>query len=653
MEFEKLEIENFSSYYGKHSIDLKTSSDKPVVIIVGGSGEGKTSIFDALNWALYGRAYESVLLQQRRKRIGDYVNETALKESKDGVEMACSLYFSHEGNSYRVQQAVFAKQFEDKVEITDETYTLYEHEPSGNLSEVKYVESFLNEVLPNNVRDYFLFDGDRISELAQPGSSEEIRDGIYRVVDLELLQNGTKSLQEAAKKLRRQTRSVSSGESADIQEKLLQAYDLQETLKQKKTNIQEEMRSLDDLIEKADAKLGSLEETIALQNKKSILEINKKRNEEIFDETIGKLRSKTAIASISFVLNDINILKKVLDEKRQKGEIPSSISENLLRDILEVRKCICGTEFQEGDIVFKELTQRLDKELGKQKEGQNLLEFYFELDALSTEVKRSHRDLFSIEEKRRGIEARGMEIHKNLEAISKTLENHPKENVSELASLSNKYHADVERLKWELRDVSAKIDDKSQLILRLNEEREQVQQKLEVVRKAQLKDDLAQRAAQELEIIFEKFAEDSRKEVEELTRMEFKKFIPTAESLSVGINSEFHYDVKDQNGNSALQQLSNGQKQALSLAYITSIARVSEKNPPLVIDMPFGRLDEGVQDNIAKRLPEIASQIVLLVLPGSEWNEHTQAILDKKASHTYYLEFDKQNRQSSIVKKDN
>ena len=66
--------------------------------------------------------------------------------------------------------------------------------------------------------------------------------------------------------------------------------------------------------------------------------------------------------------------------------------------------------------------------------------------------------------------------------------------------------------------------------------------------------------------------------------------------------------------------------------------------------MPFGRLDEDVQDNIAQRLPDLASQVILLVLPGSEWNKHTQSILKKKASDIYTLEFDNKNRQTTITR---
>jgi DNA sulfur modification protein DndD len=107
MLFERIELINFASYYGEHSIDLETTKEKPVVVVIGGTGYGKTSIFDAINWALYGGEYERNLIQRRQRTIEDYVNQKALKEaSKKGepVEMSCTVYFEHEGFHYYIQR---------------------------------------------------------------------------------------------------------------------------------------------------------------------------------------------------------------------------------------------------------------------------------------------------------------------------------------------------------------------------------------------------------------------------------------------------------------------------------------------------------------------------------------------------------------------
>lgn len=652
MRFEKLILENFSSYHGKHVIEFNTNEQKPVTVIVGGSGFGKTSIFDAINWALYGSQYEPVLLSQSAKNITDYVNVTALKaaHTNDHVSMTCSLFFEHEGRHYRIEQEIVVKQSGERVLLKDRSSSLYEHTPSGNFDPVDYTESFLNEILPSNVRDYFLFNGDRINQLSLPGSSKEIRDGIYRVVDLELLQNGTDHLKEAAKKLRKNTKDVSVGEMADIQEKFSVAIEDLENLKKKLVDLAEDRRALEANIEIVEEKFRSYKDTIDLQAKKDRLNMTKEAKAAELKRSIVELRSVAAIASTQVILNDLEQLKKVLNEKRNKGEIPSSISENLLRELLEMRKCICGTEFTKSDPAYKELNRRLTQEIEKHNKGKDLNDLFYELNSTASNIKNARLKVVEIEKERALTEKTINTITRQIEEINEKLGNVPNEDIAKLAQKLKDLTENRDESKYKAQVAQEKIREKEKLIQDLGMQRDELAKQQEKVRGLLLRDELAQKAAEELEKIFAKFAEDSRHDVEKLTREEFQKFIPTARALSVGIDAEFHYDVKDQNGNPALQQLSNGQRQALSLAYITSISRVSEKNPPLVIDMPFGRLDKDVQDNIAARLPDLASQVILLMLPETEWNEHTKSMLKERTSNVYKLSFDAKKRQTTIGK---
>jgi DNA sulfur modification protein DndD len=653
MRFEKLMLENFSSYYGKHTIEFNTTEQKPVTIIVGGSGFGKTSIFDAINWALYGIQYEPTLLSQSEKNITDYVNETALKQAeraKEHVEMSCSLFFEHEGKHYRIEQEIVAKKTGDHISITDRDSSIYENTTSGNFEKITYTESFLNEILPSNVRDYFLFNGDRINKLSLPGSSKEIRDGIYRVVDLELLQNGTDHLKETAKKLRKNTKDVSVGEMADIQEQFSAAIEDVELLKKKLVDLAEDKRALDANIEIVEEKFRSYKGTIDLQtNKDRLKTILETKNSEL-KQSIVELRSVSAIASTQIVLDDIEELKKVLNEKRNKGEIPSSISENLLRELIDMKRCICGTEFTKTDSAYKELNRRLVQEIEKHSKGKDLNDLFYELNTTVSNIKSARINMIEIEKRRTNIEKVIANSERQINEIDEKLGDVPGEDIPKLGQRIKELTENLDENKYKALTTQEKIREKERRIQELSAQRDELAKQQEKVKGLLLRDELAQKAAEELEKIFTKFAEDSRHDVEKLTREEFQKFIPSARALSIGIDSEFHYDVKDQNENPALQQLSNGQKQALSLAYITSISRVSEKNPPLIIDMPFGRLDKDVQDNIANRLPDLASQVILLMLPETEWNDHTRSILKSRSSNVYILNFDAKKRQTTIGK---
>lgn len=237
-----------------------------------------------------------------------------------------------------------------------------------------------------------------------------------------------------------------------------------------------------------------------------------------------------------------------------------------------------------------------------------------------------------------------------IKQIDSELEKLPKEDVADLTSeVRERRNAQIS-IARKLQQTSDRIAQCQDEIKEYEKKREALGKKQEKVRRLQRRERLAQRAADELEEIYEAFAEDSRQAVEELTKQEFRQFVQSASAYQVALNEEYELQVLDSHGNRALQRLSMGQSQCLSLAFITAISRVSEKNPPLVIDMPFGRLDRDVHNEVSTRLPEITSQLILFLIPEIEWNEVTAENLQPKASHIYRLEFDKANRETTITK---
>ena len=57
MLLEKLSIENYGVYSGKNDFDLSTTPDRPVILVGGYNGAGKTTILESMMIALYGRDY--------------------------------------------------------------------------------------------------------------------------------------------------------------------------------------------------------------------------------------------------------------------------------------------------------------------------------------------------------------------------------------------------------------------------------------------------------------------------------------------------------------------------------------------------------------------------------------------------------------------
>ncbi len=91
----KLTMSAFGPYADKADIDFEQFEDKGLFLIAGDTGAGKTTIFDAVCFALYGTT------------SGSYRDTKNLRSeySKDEMKSFVEFSFSHQGKNYCVRRS--------------------------------------------------------------------------------------------------------------------------------------------------------------------------------------------------------------------------------------------------------------------------------------------------------------------------------------------------------------------------------------------------------------------------------------------------------------------------------------------------------------------------------------------------------------------
>lgn len=132
----KLIMQGFGPYVEKTELDFSKFEHKGLFLICGDTGAGKTMIFDAICYALYGET------------SGDYRDEKNLKSEYVDVKAKSfvDFYFEHQGKDYHIYREPSYQYVNRNGNITDNAEKVIFYQPDGSTIEnVKQVDGSKNQ----------------------------------------------------------------------------------------------------------------------------------------------------------------------------------------------------------------------------------------------------------------------------------------------------------------------------------------------------------------------------------------------------------------------------------------------------------------------------------------------------------------------------
>lgn len=648
MKLERIVLENFRQYFGQQQLDFARDKQRNVTVIHGINGAGKTSLFLAINWCLYGRNAENIKVVDN---VGELVSKEAISRAQPGDEVRASvtIAFLHNGDRYTVKRTLTgSKRLTGDLALNElDQFTMMRQGADGRAEPVLNPIGTMNAILPVNAREYFLFDGEKIDNFAKPEAAAEVKEAIHLIMKLKILERAKYHLGKKAADYRSELKRSSGGELRDLLEQDEQLRAKQEQARKRKEELAQEVESAKRKIAEIDQKLRDSEQTKALQQQRDRLEQDLKQRRKELAETVEMIRDKASSAYLSLAQPAIAQAMTMLNEKRARGEIPSSIRQQFIQDLLAQRVCICGRSFAEHGPEEQHLRRLLENTVPGSLEDA-VLDTSAALNAFPDKIAQQQAEIDANMRRRAELIEIIQGLDAELDDVSRQLKGSPQEEISRLETQRRNFAADVDGYTLEIGALTQQIEQTGKEINALEKQIAKARKERQRGQKLSLKLELAQKAADAIEEMYQVFADDMRGRIEARTKAIFRKLVwKESHFQDVQLGEDFNLEVIDRYGQPARPELSAGERQVLSLSFITAMAQVSEEEAPLVMDTPFGRLSSHHRNSITEQLPRLASQLALFVT-DEELRDEARQNLEPHIGAEYRLNFDKTTSCTTI-----
>lgn len=620
MKFKKLKLNNFRQYVGENTVEFCSAAENNVTLIFGANGFGKTGIFRAIMFGLYGDRFlkqDKLTDEQKRKGL-ILVNEKLLEENlTQKISATVSIEFEDNNKYYILTRSIVAQKTETEIFQEQGDVSLLITENSNTkppINDHETISGIVSSIVNEKIRDFFLFDGEQMEELTKYSkeSRNEIKKGIKNLLQLDTIEIAQDALKRNIKDLNNQIEGNSSGELEIISEKLTATDD-------KISNKEQELEDLNNNIQMADDEEKAVRKKIdenkeALEKQKDRENIKKQIHnlESEINGAAQKLKELLEISGSYIGLPVITELYTELDSLMEKGELPSGVREEFIEKLINECRCICGTNLNENqnakDFLLNYKNNKNDKV------SDSSIKVYRLTQGLKSKIEHSQKDVESALHLFNKYQEEQNSLNKKLEDLDEDLR-----GIKEIQDLTPR----LDKIKTDRNSYRYSLGQLDIQLKRLKEEKEEFKRRQEVLssKNEKAKKLIKQRAivecsVEELDKIYTEYSDELRENLSKCATDIFKK-IADPDSLkslsSIEISEDFQLEVLSTSGTKMLSQISSGQRQIVSLSYICALLKVgSNLEMPLLMDTPFGRLSGSPRDACLKELPEILSQWILL-----------------------------------------
>lgn len=655
MLIQRIKISNFKTYLSL-DLDLTVDDDRPIILIGGSNGGGKTTLFEAISGALYGLKIES------KEHFMELLNQGAVNKVKPEI----SLQITFVGKVLGQQQKYILKRSYilnpqgrplESVSL-NMNGNIYVYgtmtAPKERVRAEQEISKIIKANLPQELSQYFLFDAMQSSELLKKNVFQQtIRDNFENVLGfkkyLQLKRAAEKLQQEWAEQRLEAEKEAKEYSSLCNQKDQLVIYlntylAEQDRLYKYMSSVEDEYQrakdgaqqaaNLSKRIQDVDGKIRAITEEAAnyAENLKTFVD-----NIEI-NVFLPKLAS-----NLSQEINNILRVKEQL-QKQSTGAYPVETLRDVTSKIIDYLKelSLCSQAVDEENVISHIVAMQNTTNAKDPYDYLNTAE----VDALRELPKKGNGNQFvSIDRKRQDMEIQLANLD-NLRTEKRTLEqtqaggngllianyDDAKRSVDKLKTQEDSLKNEIQRLEKRIHQFDVQIqqepDVKFDTLVKLRPFFDKVADNLLKKKKAQIETEMQSQLNRLL--------------------VSYKGHVGRVE-LSDSMEN-FNIKLYHSAGNEiSLNQLNAASKQIFIQVLLKVLRNLGDYNPPVMIDTVMGVLDNESRDALMEEyFPQLAEQTILLCTTSEIRTDSDYIKLEPFISKTYTLHRNVEEQNTTI-----
>jgi len=660
MYLEKIVMTDFMPYIGTQEVDFSVTPGAPIILIEGENNRGKSSLFTAIRWCLYGRA-----LDRSSKAVQDQflLNDNAFDLGRDSFEVQLS--FSNNNDNYLLTRTCTVKR-DTKGKRSGSAVRTFLHRNRDAIS-TEDIPRYINEVLDESISMFFLADMEILKNyetLVEDDSKAaiEVKSAIEDILGIPSLISVRDALKEIVDDTYKeiQKKKKENSEKSELEQKIAEQTSKKSNAKTQyetaSASMAEKKREQDELTSKL-AKIADASELI--EREKTLIE----KNENDL-KSIDKLRKEIQVALHESwwapVSTQVELkVNQTQDQTKLASQRHQSLSEKKfkltsLENSLVTNKC---SECQQDLPIPSREETKISIEVLQAEIVEMSKPLIPSLESLVDESRRL--SLFSMPRK--------AEVIRSLERQIRILQNDAPKRRQEIKEISLALQGvnkdEVKNLELQRQNKDREIGAVAMLIRSESTKLANAEKELTVLNRKFLD---APKSAGDMEISTEMAIASSLQEIMEDTvsrfRIEMKKTVEkNATEIFASLGSENVFKQLQINENYGLRLVDNkgqvfdhksaGTAQVIAISLILALAKSAARSNALVLDTPFARLDDTHRDNVLKLLSRDSKQSILLIQSGEKISKEIEPEFRKHVSRTYKISIGTDPKESTIALK--